>query len=64
VSARQGARPARLLRQPLIAAFAGDGAAQVELTAAHRAAATDFPAGIKRLVAERFGVGSVTRVGS
>jgi 4-hydroxy-tetrahydrodipicolinate synthase len=50
--------------EPCIAAFAGDGAAQVELTAVHRAAATDFPAGIKRLVAGRFGVSSVTRVGS
>jgi len=47
-----------------IAAFAGDGAAQVELGAAHRAATTDFPTGIKRLVSERFGVSAATRLGT
>ncbi|MFP5336854.1 MAG: dihydrodipicolinate synthase family protein [Actinomycetes bacterium] len=45
------------------AAFAGDGAAQVALAAPHRAAMADFPAGIKRLVAERFGVSPVARIG-
>lgn len=45
------------------AAFAGDGAAQRGLAAAERVATTDFPAGIKRLAAERFGVSTVTRVG-
>jgi 4-hydroxy-tetrahydrodipicolinate synthase len=49
--------------EPCVAAFAGDGAAQVRLTAANRAASADFPAGIKRMVAERFGVSPVTRVG-
>ncbi|MGY1644110.1 dihydrodipicolinate synthase family protein [Geodermatophilus sp. SYSU D00703] len=50
--------------EPCVAAFAGDGAAQVGLTAAHRAATADFPAGIKRMTAERFGVSPVTRLGS
>jgi 4-hydroxy-tetrahydrodipicolinate synthase len=45
-------------------AFAGDGAAQVRLAAGERAAAEAFPAGIKRMVAERFGVSAVARVGS
>lgn len=47
-----------------IAAFAGDGKAQVELAAPHRASMVGFPAGIKNLVAERFGVSSVARVGA
>ncbi len=46
-----------------IAAFAGDGKAQVELAAPHRASMVGFPAGIKNLVAERFGVSAVARVG-
>jgi 4-hydroxy-tetrahydrodipicolinate synthase len=46
------------------AAFAGDGAAQLQLAAAERAAKQAFPSGIKRLVAERFGVSAVARVGS
>jgi 4-hydroxy-tetrahydrodipicolinate synthase len=50
--------------EPCIAAFAGDGRAQVELAAAHRVASTDFPGGIKRMTAERFGVSAVARVGS
>jgi 4-hydroxy-tetrahydrodipicolinate synthase len=45
------------------AAFAGDGAAQAGLAAAHRAASADFPAGIKGLVAQRFGVSTVARLG-
>jgi 4-hydroxy-tetrahydrodipicolinate synthase len=47
-----------------VAAFAGDGAAQLRLLSAHRAAATDFPAGIKRLVADRWGYSTSSRVGS
>ena len=47
-----------------IAAFAGDGKAQVELAAPHRASMVGFPAGIKGLVAERFGVSAVARVGA
>ena len=50
--------------EPCIRAFAGDGAAQIELGAAHRAASADFPRGIKALVAQRFGLSAVTRVGS
>ena len=46
-----------------VAAFAGDGAAQRSLAAAERAAMTDFPGGVKRLTAERFGVSAVARVG-
>jgi 4-hydroxy-tetrahydrodipicolinate synthase len=45
------------------AAFAGDGAAQLRLAAAGRAAKERFPAGIKRLVADRFGVSGTARVG-
>ena len=45
------------------AAFAGDAAAQIALAPAERAAMADFPAGIKRQVAERFGVSAATRVG-
>jgi 4-hydroxy-tetrahydrodipicolinate synthase len=47
-----------------IAAFSGDGKAQVELAAPHRASMVGFPAGIKNLVAERFGVSAVARVGA
>jgi 4-hydroxy-tetrahydrodipicolinate synthase len=46
------------------AAFAGDGAAQVRLAAANRAANADFPAGVKRMVAKAFGVSARTRIGS
>ena len=45
------------------AAFAGEGRVQVELAAANRGANGDFPAGIKRMVAEQFGVSSLTRIG-
>jgi 4-hydroxy-tetrahydrodipicolinate synthase len=45
------------------AAFAGDGAAQLRLAAAERTAMAGFPAVIKRLVAERFGVSAACRVG-
>jgi dihydrodipicolinate synthase/N-acetylneuraminate lyase len=44
------------------AAFAGDPAAQRELTAAHLTAARAFPAGIKSLVAARYGTSTVARV--
>jgi 4-hydroxy-tetrahydrodipicolinate synthase len=46
------------------AAFAGDTDAQFALLAAHRAAAADFPAGIKRLVADRWGTSTTTRIGA
>jgi 4-hydroxy-tetrahydrodipicolinate synthase len=47
-----------------IAAFAGDGAAQLALAEAHHEASVDFPAGVKALTARRFGTSSVTRIGS
>ena len=47
-----------------IAAFEGDGKAQVELAAAHRASLVGFPAGIKNMVADRFGVSARARVGA
>jgi len=46
-----------------IAAFGGDGSAQAALAGPHRAAMADFPAGVKQLVSERFGVSAVARVG-
>jgi 4-hydroxy-tetrahydrodipicolinate synthase len=48
---------------PCVAALGGDAAAQVALMADHRAAEQDFPAGVKRMVAQRFGTSAVTRVG-
>ncbi|MGY1639485.1 dihydrodipicolinate synthase family protein [Geodermatophilus sp. SYSU D00742] len=54
---------ANIAPQECAAAFAGDGAAQRRLAAVDRAASADFPAGVKRLVAERSGVSAVTRVG-
>jgi 4-hydroxy-tetrahydrodipicolinate synthase len=45
------------------AAFAGDAEAQLRLVPAHFAAAEDFPRGIKRLVADRFGVSASCRAG-
>lgn len=46
-----------------VAAFGGDPAAQLALTGAHLAAARTFPAGIKALVAERYGTSTVSRLG-
>jgi len=46
-----------------IAAVAGDVDAQRQLAALRRAEGDDFPAGVKRLTAERFGVSTVMRVG-
>lgn len=49
-----------------VAAFSsgkGDGQAQLELAPAHLAQKGRFPHGIKRLVAERFGTSTVTRMG-
>jgi 4-hydroxy-tetrahydrodipicolinate synthase len=54
---------ANMAPEDSIAALAGDGAAQVRVAAADRAAAVDFPAGYKRAAAERFGTSAVTRVG-
>jgi dihydrodipicolinate synthase/N-acetylneuraminate lyase len=46
-----------------VAAFAGDAAAQRALAQAHHAAQASFPAGIKALVADRFGTSPATRLG-
>jgi 4-hydroxy-tetrahydrodipicolinate synthase len=46
-----------------VAAFAGDGDAQVRLIESHLAANRDFPSHIKALTAERFGTSAVSRVG-
>jgi 4-hydroxy-tetrahydrodipicolinate synthase len=46
-----------------IQAFAGDAGAQRALTAAHLAASRDFPAGVKRLMAERWGTSEAHRLG-
>jgi len=46
------------------AAFAGDDEAQLALLPSHRAAAADFPAGLKRLVAGRWGYSATTRIGA
>lgn len=47
-----------------VQAFDGDGAAQRRLAKIHRATAADFPNGVKRQVAERFGVSAASRIGS
>jgi 4-hydroxy-tetrahydrodipicolinate synthase len=54
---------ANVAPEPCAAAFAGDGAAQAGLAAVHRGVSADFPTGIKRLVADRFGVSAATRLG-
>jgi 4-hydroxy-tetrahydrodipicolinate synthase len=54
---------ANMAPEECVAAFAGDGAAQVRVAAADRAASVDFPAGYKRATAERFGTSAFTRVG-
>ncbi|HYH47935.1 MAG TPA: dihydrodipicolinate synthase family protein [Acidimicrobiia bacterium] len=46
-----------------IAAFAGDSDAQRRLAAAHRASRLDFPRGLKEMMAARFGVSPVCRMG-
>ena len=46
-----------------VAAFGGDPEAQLALTRAHLAAAAAFPAGIKALVAERYGTSTARRLG-
>ncbi|MDQ3978655.1 MAG: hypothetical protein M3314_03760, partial [Actinomycetota bacterium] len=46
-----------------IAAFSGDGGAQLALAEGHRQAVTDFPRGIKAATARRFGTSTVARMG-
>lgn len=55
---------ANVAPEDCVAAFAGDGAAQVRLAARDRAASADFPRGFKRAVADRFGTSAVSRVGT
>ncbi len=55
---------ANVAPEDCVAAFSGDGAAQVRLAALDRTASLDFPAGYKRAVADRFGGSAVSRVGS
>jgi 4-hydroxy-tetrahydrodipicolinate synthase len=54
---------ANVAPEDCVAAFAGDGAAQVRLAALERSASVDFPVGFKHAVAERFGTSAITRVG-
>ncbi|HEX2850184.1 MAG TPA: dihydrodipicolinate synthase family protein [Acidimicrobiales bacterium] len=46
-----------------VAAFAGDGTAQLELVDAHSAQRGSFPQGIKALTARRFGTSTASRMG-
>src|SRR4051812_35467477 len=46
-----------------VAAFAGDGAAQVRLAPLDRPASLGFPGGYKRATADRFGTSAYTRLG-
>ena len=55
---------ANVAPEECVAAFAGDGAAQVRLAALERTASRDFPAGYKRGATDRFGTSAVTRIGS
>ena len=47
-----------------IAAYGGEGAAQREMLGTHLRGSRNFPAGIKSLVAERFGTSTYARIGS
>jgi 4-hydroxy-tetrahydrodipicolinate synthase len=54
---------ANVAPEDCVAAFAGDGAAQVRVAGLDRAASLDFPGGFKRAAADRFGTSTVARVG-
>ena len=54
---------ANAVPEDAIAAWDGDGAAQRRLFAAHRAAQTRFPYGLKELMARRFGTATAGRMG-
>jgi len=54
---------ANVAPEDCVAAFAGDGAAQVRVAAQERTASLDFPSGYKRAAADRFGTSAVSRVG-
>jgi 4-hydroxy-tetrahydrodipicolinate synthase len=49
--------------QECVAAYGGDGTVQRRLLAAHVAARSNFPHGLKAMVAERFGTSTVARMG-
>jgi 4-hydroxy-tetrahydrodipicolinate synthase len=55
---------ANVAPEDCVAAYGGDGAAQVRVAALDRTASVDFPVGLKRAVADRFGTSAVTRVGT
>ena len=54
---------ANVAPEDCVAAFGGDGAAQVRLATLDRTASLGFPAGYKRATADRFGTCDYTRVG-
>jgi 4-hydroxy-tetrahydrodipicolinate synthase len=54
---------ANAVPEDCLAAWAGDGAAQLRLTGPHVAAKSGFPHGLKALVAERFGTAPHARLG-
>jgi 4-hydroxy-tetrahydrodipicolinate synthase len=54
---------ANVAPQDCVAAFAGDGAAQVRLATLDRSASLGFPGGYKRATADRFGTSAYTRLG-
>lgn len=54
---------ANAVPEQCIAALGGDGDAQVRLGAASGQVSAEFPGGIKRRTAERFGVSAVSRIG-
>ena len=54
---------ANVAPEDCVAAFAGDGAAQVRLAALDRTTSLDFPGGYKRATADRFGTSAYTRIG-
>ena len=54
---------ANVAPEACVAAFAGDASALRGVTPTHLACETDFPRGVKQLVAKRFGVSDVVRMG-
>lgn len=54
---------ANVAPEDCVAAFAGDGGAQRRLAGPHAASTTDWPRGLKRRVAERFGTSIHARMG-
>jgi 4-hydroxy-tetrahydrodipicolinate synthase len=54
---------ANVLPELCVAAFAGDGDAQIQLIESHLSVNRDFPTKIKELTAQRFGTSAVSRIG-